>query len=110
MACDSLLKIRDRFKSHSLATTRYNKPISGSVRMTCDSLLTIDLLQVGNKLVAGSLSKLVIHKLATRSFFKAFWASQKHHSCCQLSILATCYNSSTSCNKLVNFMKLKQGS
>ena len=52
MACDSLLKIRDRFKSHSLATTRYKKPISGSVRMTCDSLLTINLLQVVNRLVA----------------------------------------------------------
>ena len=46
-----------------LATTCYNKLISGCVRMACDSLLTTSLLQVVNRLVASIFSKLFINKL-----------------------------------------------
>ena len=47
-----------------------NKPISGCVRMACDSLLTTSLLQVVNRLDASWFSKLVIHRLDAICFDK----------------------------------------
>ena len=78
--------MKSKVVSDILQQTCYNKLISVHVCMACDSFLATSLLQVV-RLVAGWLSKLVIHRLAaTTSRFNGFnkSANDKLQTCCNL--------------------------
>ena len=76
-----------------LVTTCYNKPISGCVRMACDSLLTTGLLQVVNRFVASWLSKRVINAQACCKLFQQVVTSLQMTSCNKPIKLSTCNKS-----------------
>ena len=71
----------DNLSVDILEQTCYKKPILRCVRMACDSLLTTSSLQIVNRLVAGWLSKFVIHRQACCKLFQQIVTSLQMTSC-----------------------------